>query len=142
MVRTQGERAGSLGPATRIPGEKSSRRVQGVTAAGCPTLFGIDGNRRELVVTLDPSYVSVVVPVHPTASVMSEESSLSVGRAFGRWVLYVLVFIVAGGIAAGGSALAYEAVSQGQNPVILYAVIFAASGLIAYRLTKRVLNDA
>lgn len=73
---------------------------------------------------------------------MSEESSLSVGRAFGRWVLYVLVFIVAGGIAAGGSALAYEAVSQGQNPVILYAVIFAASGLIAYRLTKRVLNDA
>lgn len=71
---------------------------------------------------------------------MSEHSSLSVGQAIGRWVLHVIIFLIAGGIAAGGSALAYETVSTTQNPVAVYAVIFAAGGLIAYRLTERVLN--
>lgn len=73
---------------------------------------------------------------------MSDSSSLSVGEALGRWILHVLVFILAGGIAAGGSALGYEMIAQTQNPIGLYAVIFAAGGLIAYRLTERVLNSA
>lgn len=67
-------------------------------------------------------------------------SNLTAGQAFGRWLLLVVVFIVAGGVAAGVSALAYEAVSQAQNPVGLYGIVFAASGFIAYRLTERVLD--
>ena len=73
---------------------------------------------------------------------MSDQSSLSLGRAVGRWVLEVLVFVLAGGIAAGASALAYESVAQAENPVGLYGVIFAAGGVIAYRLTERVLDGA
>lgn len=71
---------------------------------------------------------------------MSDQSSLSVGQALGRWILHVVVFIVAGGIAAGLSALAYESIAQTENPVGLYGVIFAAAGLIAYRLTERVID--
>jgi hypothetical protein len=71
---------------------------------------------------------------------MSDQSSLTAGQALGRWVLHVLVFIIAGGVAAGASALAYESISQAENPVGLYGVIFAASGVIAYRLTERVLD--
>lgn len=71
---------------------------------------------------------------------MSDQSPLSVGQALGRWVLHVVIFLLAGGLAAGVSALAYESVSQVQNPVAVYAVIFAAGGLIAYRLTERVLD--
>lgn len=71
---------------------------------------------------------------------MPTQSSLSPGQALGRWLLYVLIFIIAGGVAAGISTLAYEAISQASNPVGLYAVIFAASGFIAYRQTERVLN--
>jgi hypothetical protein len=73
---------------------------------------------------------------------MSESNSLSVGQALGRWVLYVLVFLLAGGITAGVSALAYESIAGAQNPVGLYGVIFAAGGFIAYRLAERVLDDA
>lgn len=72
---------------------------------------------------------------------MSDQSPLSVGEALGRWVLHVVIFLMAGGVAAGVSALAYESVAQAQNPLGLYAIIFAAGGLIAYRLTERVLNS-
>lgn len=68
------------------------------------------------------------------------DQSLSAGQALGRWVLHVIIFIVAGGVAAGISALAYQAIAQTQTPLGIYAVIFAASGLIAYRLTERVLE--
>lgn len=71
---------------------------------------------------------------------MPDRPSLTPGQAFGRWVIYVLVFLIAGGLAAGLSGLAYEAISQASNPVGLYAVIFAASGFIAYRLTERVME--
>jgi hypothetical protein len=71
---------------------------------------------------------------------MPDSSPLSAGQALGRWVLHVVIFLLAGGSAAGLSALAYESVAQAQNPVGLYGVIFAAGGLIAYRLTERVLD--
>lgn len=67
-------------------------------------------------------------------------SSLSPGQALGRWVLQVLVFVLAGGVAAGASTIIYEWLSQADNPVGLYSVIFAAGGIIAYRLTERVLD--
>lgn len=71
---------------------------------------------------------------------MSDPSPLSIGQALGRWLLQVIVFVLAGGIAAGVSALTYESVAQAENPVGLYGVIFAASGVIAYRLSERVLD--
>jgi hypothetical protein len=69
------------------------------------------------------------------------DPSLSPGQALGRWILHVVVFLLFGGVAAGGSALAYQAIAQTQTPLGIYAVIFAASGLIAYRQTERVLGD-
>lgn len=71
---------------------------------------------------------------------MSDQSSLSVGQALGRWVLHVIIFVGAGGLAAGVSAWAYESISQANNPLGLYAVIFAAGGIIAYRLAERVID--
>jgi hypothetical protein len=71
---------------------------------------------------------------------MSDQPPLSVGQALGRWVLHVMLFLLAGGLAAGASALAYESIAGAQNPVGLYGVIFAAGGFIAYRLTERVLD--
>jgi len=69
------------------------------------------------------------------------DQSLSPGQAFGRWLLHVLIFLLSGGVAAGLSALAYQAVAQTKTPLGIYAVIFAASGLIAYQQTERVLGD-
>ncbi|PQJ34989.1 hypothetical protein BSZ35_10600 [Salinibacter sp. 10B] len=71
---------------------------------------------------------------------MPNQSSLSPGQALGRWVVHVLIFILAGGMAAGGSALVYESISSAENPLGLYGVIFAAGGLIAYRLAERVME--
>lgn len=71
---------------------------------------------------------------------MSDSSSLSIGQALGRWVLHIFVFLLAGGTAAGVSALGYEMISQAQNPIGIYGIIFAAGGIIAYRLTERVLD--
>lgn len=68
------------------------------------------------------------------------DQSLSAGQAVGRWVLLVVVFVVAGGVAAGLSSIAYELVSQLQNPVGIYGIVFAAGGYIAYRLAERVLD--
>jgi len=69
------------------------------------------------------------------------EQSLSPGQALGRWILHVFVFLLSGGVAAGLSALAYQAVSNAETPLGIYAVIFAASGLIAYQQTEHVLDS-
>ncbi|WP_263784313.1 hypothetical protein [Salinibacter grassmerensis] len=68
------------------------------------------------------------------------DQSLTPGQALGRWILYVVVFLLSGGTAAGVSALAYQAIAQTQTPLGIYAVIFAASGFIAYRQTEQVLK--
>jgi len=72
---------------------------------------------------------------------MSDSSSLSVGQAVGRWILYTIVFIAAGGLSAGVSSLVYESLSAAQNDVIVYGVVFAASGWIAYQLSKRTIEE-
>ena len=69
------------------------------------------------------------------------DSPLSPGQAFGRWILHVVIFLLAGGVAAGISALAYQAIAQTKTPLGIYAVIFAASGFIAYQQTERVLGN-
>lgn len=69
------------------------------------------------------------------------DQSLSFGQALGRWILHVFIFLLSGGIAAGLSALAYQAIAQTETPLGIYAVIFAASGFIAYQQTERVLGN-
>lgn len=70
------------------------------------------------------------------------DQSLSAGQALGRWVLHVIIFLIAGGVVAGLSSLAYQAIAQTKTPLGIYAVIFAAGGFIAYRLTERVLESS
>jgi len=72
---------------------------------------------------------------------MSDSSSLSVGQAVGRWLLHSLVFVLAGGLAAGISSLVYERISSAQNDIVVYGLVFAASGWIAYQQSKRILDD-
>ncbi|WP_103020885.1 hypothetical protein [Salinibacter altiplanensis] len=66
---------------------------------------------------------------------------LTPGQALGRWILHVIIFLLSGGVAAGISALAYQTIAQTQTPLGIYAVIFAASGVIAYRQSERVLEN-
>lgn len=68
------------------------------------------------------------------------DDPLTAGQALGRWLVEVLIFIIAGGVAAGLSAMAYQSIAQTETPLGIYAVIFAASGLIAYRLSDRVFD--
>lgn len=57
----------------------------------------------------------------------------SIGQAIYQWALYVVIFCVAGGLAAGVTALLYEAIIQEPYARELYAVIFGVAGYIAYR---------
>lgn len=41
---------------------------------------------------------------------------------------------------AGASSLLYESVAEAENPVVLYGIIFATGGWIAYQLSTRVLD--
>lgn len=68
------------------------------------------------------------------------DSSLSLGQALARWLIQVLAFIVAGGVAAGVSSLVYETLSAAENNVVVYGVVFAGAGWIAYQLSRRVLD--
>lgn len=73
-----------------------------------------------------------------------ERSRLSIGRALGMYALYVIVFIVGGGIGAGVPSYVFEMVT-GTDPMagedyFLYAIMFGMSGYIAYRLAQRVIE--
>lgn len=71
---------------------------------------------------------------------MPDRSPLSAGQAIGRWIVYTLLFMLAGGLAAGISALLYEWIVQEPYSAELYAVIFGVSGYIAYRLARGVMH--
>lgn len=73
---------------------------------------------------------------------MSVDSPLSFGQALWRWVVYVLTFIVAGGVAGGLSVLTYQSVVADEPTLAVYVLIFAAAGFIAYRLMRRVIEPA
>jgi molybdopterin biosynthesis enzyme len=68
------------------------------------------------------------------------DSSLSISQALTRWFVQVLIFIIAGGVAAGASSLVYETISTAENNVVVYGVVFAGAGWIAYQLSRRVLD--
>lgn len=63
---------------------------------------------------------------------------LSVARAATLWLIYAVVFAIAGGIGAGVPALLYEVVTDGPYDRTLYAIMFAVTGYIAYRLARHV----
>lgn len=71
---------------------------------------------------------------------MPDTSSLSVGQALGRWVLFTLAFLAGGGVAAGLTALGYEWITGNEYARELYALVFGLSGYIAYRLAQRVMD--
>lgn len=63
---------------------------------------------------------------------------LSAGRAFVLWLIYAVVFAVAGGIGAGVPSLLFEAVTGAGYDPTLYAIMFGVTGYIAYRLARHV----
>ncbi len=70
------------------------------------------------------------------------DAPLTAGHALLRWFIYTLVFILAGGVASGLTALGYKWIIRGEYAHELYAIIFTAGGYIAYRLTERVMDAA
>ena len=65
----------------------------------------------------------------------------SILQALVIWMVYVLVFVTFGGIGAGVTALLWELVMPEPFSDLLYAVIFAGYGLIAYRLAQRLVEQ-
>lgn len=63
---------------------------------------------------------------------------LSVARATTLWVIYAVVFAIAGGVGAGIPAFLYELVTGEPYDGMLYAIMFAVTGYIAYRLARHV----
>jgi hypothetical protein len=67
------------------------------------------------------------------------EPRLSVGRAVTLWIIYAVVFAVAGGVGAGIPIWVYELVAgEAYQDEVLYAIMFAVTGYIAYRLARHV----
>lgn len=62
-------------------------------------------------------------------------------QAFVLWFVYVLVFLIAGGLGAGATALLYKWIFADQFSDVLYAVMFGSIGLIAYRLAERLVRS-
>ena len=67
---------------------------------------------------------------------------VTLARALVLFVIYSVAFAVGGGIGAGIPALLYELVATGEPDPVLYAIMFGATGYIAYRLARRVAEGA
>ena len=68
----------------------------------------------------------------------SVEPRLSVSRALVLWIIYAVVFAVAGGVGAGIPAFLYEVVTGAPYEGMLYSIMFAVTGYIGYRLARHV----
>ena len=66
------------------------------------------------------------------------EPRLSVARAVTLWVIYAVVFAIAGGIGAGIPAFLFDLVTGEPYGDMLYAIMFAVTGYIGYRLARHV----
>jgi hypothetical protein len=60
--------------------------------------------------------------------------------AAGLWVVYVLVFAIAGGLATGIMAWAFELIVAEPFNDAFYSVCFGVTGFIAYRLARDVVE--
>ncbi len=63
---------------------------------------------------------------------------LSASRAVVLWIIYAVVFAVAGGLGAGIPALLVELVAGDAYDDTLYAIMFGVTGFIGYRLARNV----
>lgn len=61
-------------------------------------------------------------------------------RAVTLWVAYVILFNLAGGLAAGVLTLVFQLMGIDFTDV-LYAAVYAVSGYVAYLLARSVLED-
>lgn len=64
---------------------------------------------------------------------------MTIARAVTLWIVYVVLFNVAGGLAAGVLALVVDLLSAGFSEM-LYAAVYAVTGFIGYRLAKKVIE--
>lgn len=64
---------------------------------------------------------------------------MTVGRALALWAAYVIIFNVAGGIAAGVLALVFQAIGL-EFTEVLYAAVYAVTGFMGYRLGRSVME--
>lgn len=64
---------------------------------------------------------------------------MSLGRAVALWIAYVLIFNLAGGLAAGVLALVYD-LGGADFADVLYAAVYAVTGFMAYRLACGVME--
>lgn len=72
-------------------------------------------------------------------SVAPSPRPVTATRAVVLWVVYSVVFAIAGGLGAGIPAFLFEAVAGGEGyDDTLYAIMFGVTGYIAYRLARRV----
>jgi hypothetical protein len=71
---------------------------------------------------------------------MTDRPRLSPARALLLWIGYVVLFAIAGGLAAGVLALLYEAV-ESEFADMLYAVVYGVTGYVAVQLARRVFED-
>lgn len=65
----------------------------------------------------------------------------SAKQALVLWVAYALLFLAAGGLGAGATALLYELIFQDQFSDVLYAVMFGSFGFMAYQLAHRLVEQ-
>lgn len=68
---------------------------------------------------------------------MLDASPPSLGRSLLLWLALSLVFLLAGGIGAGVTALLYKWIVGDPFTDVLYAVLYGGIGLIAYRVAWR-----
>jgi hypothetical protein len=66
-----------------------------------------------------------------------DPSAPSLGRALALWAVLSVLFVFAGGLGAGVTALLYEWLVGDPFGDLLYAVIFGGIGLVAYRVAHR-----
>lgn len=70
---------------------------------------------------------------------MNASQQLSLIRAVTLWVIYVILFNLAGGLAAGVLALLFGLLAIPFTEV-LYAAVYAVTGYMAYLLARGVLQ--
>ena len=71
---------------------------------------------------------------------MTDRPRLSPVRAVVLWIGYVVLFAIAGGLAAGVLALLYEVVET-EFADLLYAVVYGVTGYFAVQLARRVVEE-
>ena len=93
--------------------------------------------------TLPPGDTSAA-PDTNVAPDTARRGALSPARALVLYVVYVIAFVVGGGLGAGIPGLLFNAVTgediDSDPNFVLYAIMFGVTGWIAYKLAQRVME--